>query len=818
MASMANETNTCRQYVEPKLEAAGWNGSQHDYTEQYYFTAGKLRPKNRRQPRGNRKFADYLLLYNGDFPLAVVEAKRKHKTPDDGLDQARDYAQILGVKFAYSTNGKGIVEYDFTTGLQSDVVDTFPSPDELWQRLRASQGLNDEVIASRLSSSFDDVAEKLLIPFNPNNGKEPRYYQRIAINRAVEAILRERKRLLITMATGTGKTSVAFQICWKLANIGWNADGDHRSPRILFLADRNVLVDDPMTKDFASFGEDKIHKIQGSATKGRELYFAIYQAIAQDKMRPGLYREFSVDYFDLIIVDECHRGSAKDESNWRAILEYFQPAYQLGLTATPKRQDNVDTYAYFGNPIYTYTLKQGIEDGFLAPYRVYRITTRSDKDGWQPVKGQLDRYGRTIPAELYQTPDFERKLVRSVRTLAIAQHITDFLKRTDRHAKTIVFCVDEEHVKEMVKTLNNLNADITKDNPDYISRITSDAGEIGKAKLYQFKDVQNTSHVIAVTSKLLTTGVDIPLCQNVVLVRVIRSMTDFKQMIGRGTRVKEEKGKTYFNILDYTNSTVLFEDKDFDGDPALIQESEIDEQGHIIPDSVQTQDLELDGDSNYPTLDDHGSRTAEVEADPNFGWHGLPADDGDEAPRKFYADGGTEEILDERRYDLDEQQQLRLSRLVDFTREQVRTLYRSSVEIQQRWVDLEQRSEIIELLAERGIDFDDLKDVAGLPDVDPFDLLCHIAFDAPAMTYKQRAERLRRRNPDLFTRYGEDARAILETLVNKYAEHGASELDLKTTLKVNFPEYNVVEIADKFGGVPQFRAAMLQLQNLLYSA
>ena len=710
------------------------------------------------------------------------------------------------------------MEYDFTTGIQSDVMDEFPAPAELWQRLRASQGLNEEAIAERLSKSFDEVADDLLTPFNSNNGKEPRYYQRIAINRTIEAILRERKRLLLTMATGTGKTSVAFQICWKLANIGWNASGEYRPPRILFLADRNILVDDPMTKDFASFSKDKIHKIQGSATKGRELYFAIYQAIAEDKMRPGLYRKYRRDYFDLIIVDECHRGSARDESNWRAILDYFQPAYQLGLTATPKRKDNVDTYAYFGNPIYTYSLRQGIEDGFLAPYRVYRIKTRSDKDGWKPEEGQLDRYGRTIPDEEYQTSDFERKLVRKARTWAIAQHITDFLKRTNRNAKTIVFCVDEEHVKEMVKALNNLNADITKDNPDYISRITSDAGGIGKAKLYEFKDVQNTSHVIAVTSKLLTTGVDVPMCQNVVLVRVIRSMTDFKQIIGRGARVKEEKGKTYFNILDYTNSTVLFADKDFDGEPALIQESEIDDQGQTVPGSEQTQDFDQDNDSAYPPEDENAGRTGEDESDPNYGWHGLPPEDEDEPPRKFYVDGGTEEIVDERRYDLNEEQQLQLSRLVDFTREQVRTLYRSSVEIQQRWTDPEQRSDIVDLLAERGIDFDELKEVAGLPDVDPFDLLCHIAFNEPALTYKQRADQLRRRNPGIFTSYGEDARAILEALVDKYAEHGASELDLQTTFKANFPEYNILEIAEKFGGVEQLRAAMLQLQNLLYSA
>jgi type I restriction enzyme M protein len=340
---MSNEANTCRKYVEPKLESAGWGGQRHDYIEQYYFTDGKLQPRNQRRPRGVRKFADYLLLYNGDFPLAVVEAKRKHKTPDDGLDQAREYARILGVKFAYSTNGEGIVEYDFTTGLQSEVQNTFPQPDELWARLKASQGLNEDAIAIRLPTAFDAVADKLLTPFNLNNGKKPRYYQRIAIDRSVEAILRGRKRLLLTMATGTGKTSVAFQLCWKLYTVGWNAAGEHRPPRILFLADRNVLVDDPMTKDFAAFSEDKIHKIQGTATKGREIHFAIYQAIAEDTLRPGLYREYSPDYFDLIVVDECHWGSARDESNWRVILEYFQPSYQLGLTATPNRQENAKT-------------------------------------------------------------------------------------------------------------------------------------------------------------------------------------------------------------------------------------------------------------------------------------------------------------------------------------------------------------------------------------------------------------------------------------------------------------------------------------------
>jgi type I restriction enzyme, R subunit len=470
------------------------------------------------------------------------------------------------------SNGQGIVEYDFITGKQSDVMESFPTPDELWQRLTGEA--NEQISA--------DIAEKLLTPFYPTPGKSLRYYQRNAINAALAAIFKGQKRLLLTLATGTGKTTVAFQIAWKLSSLEWNASGESRSPRILFLADRNVLVDDPMNKDFSAFNQEKIYKIQAEAKKGRDLYFAIYQAIGDREDSFGLYRKYSPDYFDLIIVDECHRGSARDESNWRQILEHFEPAYQLGLTATPLRDDNVDTYRYFGNPLYTYSLKQGIDDGFLAPYRVYRVLTRSDREGWRASAGQIDRYGRTIPNEVYLTPDFERKLVREARTKAIAQHITDFLKSSDRYAKTIVFCVDEPHVKAMIKELRNLNSDITRTNPDYITRITADAGDVGKGHLYKFKDVLDETHIIAVTAKLLTTGVDIPTCKNVVLARVIRSMTDFKQIIGRGTRVREERGKLSFNILDYTNSTVLFEDRDFDGEPALINQSEIDDRGEII--------------------------------------------------------------------------------------------------------------------------------------------------------------------------------------------------------------------------------------------
>ncbi len=787
-ASMSNETNTCRQYVEPKLREVGWESEPHDYTEQYYFTAGKIQPRNKRKRRGKSKFVDYLLLYKGEFPIAVVEAKRKHKTSDEGLEQAIDYAKLLKVKFAYSTNGKGIVEFDFITGKQSDVMETFPTPSQLWARLT---GEEDEQIKL-------EVAEKLVTSMFPTPDKPPRYYQRNAIYAGISAIIKGQKRLLLTMATGTGKTSVAFQICWMLTGMKWNATFEPRPPRILFLADRNILVDDPMNKDFSAFEEDKIYKIQREAKKGRDLYFAIYQAIAEDSFRPGLYKEYNPDYFDLIIVDECHRGSARDESNWRNILEYFEPAYQLGLTATPLRDDNVDTYRYFGNPLYTYSLKQGIEDGFLAPYRVYRVTTRSDKEGWQPSEGQLDRYGRTIAEGKYLTPDFERRLVREARTKALAQHLTDFLKATDRYAKTIVFCVDEEHVKATIKALRNLNTDITKENPDYITRITSDAGVVGKGHLDDFKDVEDKTHIIAVTSKLLTTGVDIPTCKNIVLARVIRSMSDFKQIIGRGTRVREEYDKMSFNIIDYTKSTVLFEDPDFDGEPALIQETEIDDEGQVIPSEIEEQEDE-DTDET--------------------GFRGLPEEE--ELPRKYYVDGGTEEIVEEQIYDPDVENQLRLSKLVDYTKEQVRILYRSTLEIQQKWADPDRRSQVIELLEEKGIDLEELKEITDRPEADPFDLICHIAFDAPVLTYKQRVERLKRRKKDFFEQYEEDAREILGILLDKYAEYGVKELEMPTTFKANreFESYgNVREIAERFGGIPQLKEAVYQLQNLLYSA
>jgi len=496
-----------------------------------------------------------LLRYTRDFALAVVEAKSEDHAAADGMQQAKEYAEILGLQFAYAANGHTLLEFDACTGLERELL-RFPTPDELLKRWQQAQDITDEA-----------VTERLLTPFQIIAGKTPRYYQEIAINRTVQAVLQGRNRVLLTMATGTGKTFVAFQIAWKLWASRWNRDGAYRRPKILYLADRNILVDDPKDKMFAPFGDAR-HKIEGGeVVKSREMYFAIYQAIAEDERRPGLYRDYAPDFFDLVIVDECHRGSAADESNWRQILEYFYPACQLGMTATPLRDDNRDTYAYFGDPIVTYSLKQGIDDGFLAPYRVHRVVTTYDALGWRPTKGQRDRYLREVPDREYQTADFERVVALRARTEAVARHLTDFLNRTSRFAKTIVFCVDQEHASEMRQALNNLNADLVRQHPDYVVRVTSDEGPLGRSHLSRFQDPEEPTPVIVTTSKLLTTGVDVPTCANVVLLRVVNAMTEFKQIIGRGTRVNADYGKYFFNILDYTGSATVLTADIFDSDP-----------------------------------------------------------------------------------------------------------------------------------------------------------------------------------------------------------------------------------------------------------
>ena len=476
---MPTEADTCRKFVVPKLQAVGWDNEPYSIAEQRTITDGRIVPVGKSFIRRPPKRVDYLLRYRRDFPLAVVEAKPEYKTPADGLQQAKRYAEMLGLKFAYATNGAEIIEFDYFTGLEKEISE-YPEPEELLARYRKGRDLKRE-----------SAVEQLLTPINFTLKQGERYYQEIAINRAVEAIVTGKRRILLTMATGTGKTPVAFQICWKLWNARWNRTGEHRRPKILYLSDRNILIDDPKDKIFAQFGDARAKIQNGNAIKSREIYFAIYQSLAKDERRPGLYMEYAPDFFDLIIVDECHRGSARDESNWREILEYFSPATQLGMTATPLRDDNRDTYLYFGNPIYQYSLRQGTDDGFFAPYRVHRVISEWDAAGWGPSKDDLDRYGREIPDDEYQTKDFERVVALRARTEAIARHLADFMKKTDRFAKTIIFCVDQEHASEMRQVLNNLNSDLVKKFPDYVCRVTADGGDIGRGHLSKFQDVES---------------------------------------------------------------------------------------------------------------------------------------------------------------------------------------------------------------------------------------------------------------------------------------------------------------------------------------
>ncbi len=791
---MITEADTCRKYVLPKLIAAGWDDDPHSFTEQKTFTDGRIVVLGEKVKRSRQKRADYLLRHTRDFLIGVVEAKAAYKSPGDGLQQAKEYAQILGLKFAYSTNGHGIVEFDFLTGKERE-IEAFPAPDELWGRLRHGEGLKD-----------DKVAERLLTPSNHLSGKSPRYYQEIAINRAVQSILQGKRRVLLTMATGTGKTVVAFQVCWKLWNSRWNRTGEYRRPKILYLADRNILIDDPKDKIFAPFGDARWKIENAEANKSREMYFAIYQAIAKDERRPGLYREYPRDFFDLIIVDECHRGSARDESNWREILEYFEPAYQLGMTATPLREDNRDTYAYFGNPVYTYSLRQGIEDGFLAPYRVHRIITTWDASGWRPSQGETDRYGRTIPDQQYATPDFERIIALKARTEAIARNLTDFMKRYDRFAKTIVFCVDQEHADEMRRTLGNLNADLVQQYPDYACRITAEEGDVGRGYLSKFQELDTVTPVLVTTSQLLTTGVDVQTCKNIVIARVINSMTEFKQIIGRGTRVRDDYGKLYFNILDYTGSaTRLFADPEFDGDPVVVTEEKADDAGVTIPKTYEIVE-------EQPVM-------AETEAE--FEVRPAVADDTEGTRRKFYVDGGQVEIVAHLVYELDsEGKQLRVVKLTDYAAEKVRTLYPSAADLRRRWADPEQRAEIIARLEERGIGFEQLAAAAKQPSADPFDLLCHLAYNAPIRSRRERADRLRKEEKAFFDRYNPEASAILNDLLEKYAEHGTAQFVIPDVLKVPpiSERGNVIEISAMFGGPQKLKEAIERLQALLYAA
>ncbi len=794
--SVMTEADTCREFVTPRLVEAGWSASPHSIGEQRTFTNGRIIVAGGKVRRGKQKRADYLLYYRRDYPLAVVEAKESGLPAETGVQQAREYAEILGLKFAYATNGHRIIEIDYTSGTERE-VERYATPDELFARL---------TVVAQLPEAG---ASHLLEPFNLVSGKVPRYYQQIAIHRVIEAILHGQKRILATLATGTGKTCVAFQICWKLWNSRWNRTGEYRRPKILFLADRNILVDDPMAKMFAPFGDAR-HKIAGGdVSQSRDMYFGIYQALTTAS--EDVFRQYRPDFFDLIIIDECHRGSSRDESAWRAVLDYFEPAVQFGMTATPLRDESRDSYEYFGNPVYTYSLRQGIEDGFLAPYRVHRVITTVDAAGWRPSKDELDRYGREIPDEEYQTKDFERVIALRARTRAMARHLTDFLKGTDRFAKTLVFCVDQEHAAEMRQELLNLNSDLVRQYPDYVSRVTADEGALGLTHLAHFQDVDKPAPVILTTSQLLTTGVDAEMVKNVVLGRVVGSRSEFKQIVGRGTRLKVDYGKEYFNIVDFTGTaTHHFADPDFDGEPARIEEVTINEEGEqlgitdIAPETPEAPSPEYE--------------LPEEQIDPGCG---VLITEPPAEPRKFYIDGGEVEVIGHLVYDLDtDGKKLQVVKYTEYSGRAVRTLYPTREALQSAWANPDTRSEVLRELTERGISFEELAASSEQPDADPFDLLCHLAWNAPLLTRRQRAELARRQAQDLFARHGETAREILTLLLERYIERGILQFNtLSDLMKVQpFDRYgSPSEIAARhFGGVRGMKDAVARLQTAIY--
>lgn len=785
-----SEADTCRKYVLPKLkDESNWTDEQ--IMEQRPFTAGKIIVIGRTGRRKKAKKADYLLRYTQNFLIAVVEAKRQYKTAAEGMQQAKDYAQILGLKFAYATNGKEILEFNFITGLEIK-IEKFPTATELWNRLNSIEPVEEE------------IQEIFLKPFVATPGKEIRYYQQIAINKAVKAILEGNRRALLTLATGTGKTTVAFQIIYKLWNNRWNAKGEHRRPKILFLADRSVLVTDPHAKDFALFGDARCLVPDEGLPSSREIYFSTYQSLAEDSNRVGAFRNLPTDFFDLIVIDECHRGSATDDSNWRVILNYFNQSVQLGLTATPLRDDNKDTYAYFGNPLYTYSLRQGIEDGFLAPYIVHRIVTEADATGWRPHEGQRDARGEIIPDGVYATPDFENFLSLLPRTKAVAKHLSDFMLKNGRFDKTIVFCVDQEHADQFRREISNLNADLVRQYPDYAARIVSEEGDIGKGHLGKFMDIEEPIPVIVTTSRLLSTGVDVPTCKNIVLFRMVNSMTEFKQIIGRGTRVRDDKQKLFFTILDYTGSaTRNFADPDFDGEPPLITEEEIDNNGETIPGTYE----EFPEPPAYDE-DDFEDFTGNIH------------DDGETGDRrKYYITDGEMGIAVETIQIIDPVSgRLITVQLSQYAKEKIKTMFPSAADFKSHWNNLEERKQIIELLESNGISIEQLMEITNQKEADPFDLLCFVAYDLKPKTRKQRAELLMKNKTDFFSQYSEKAQQVLQMIVEKYVDFGLNQIrpDIISAGPIN-QKGNESEIVNEFGGIDKYKRAIEELQKLLYA-
>lgn len=775
-----SETDIRTKFITPALSAPGgrWD-LMTQLREEFYFTRGRVIVRGKTVKRGEAKKADYLLYYKPGIPIAVIEAKDNNHTVGDGMPQALEYAEILDVPFAYSSNGDAFLEHDRTaihgTPEREIPLDQFPSPEELWARYQAAKGYTPAQALVASQDYYDDGA-----------GKVPRYYQSIAINRTLDAITRGENRILLVMATGTGKTYTAFQIIWRL----WKSGA---KKRILFLVDRNILADQTKTNDFKPFGQAMTKITNRAVDKAFEVYLSLYQAVTGTEEEQNIYKQFSPDFFDLVIVDECHRGSADKDASWRQVLTYFSSATQIGLTATPKETKDISNIDYFGDPLYTYSLKQGITDGFLAPYKVVRIGIDKDLEGWRPEKGRTDKYGRVIEDREFGETDFDRNLILEKRTELVAAKVTEFLKATNRFAKTIIFCENIDHAERMRQAMVNANADLAAANNKYVMRITGDNDE-GKAQLDNFIDPESTFPVIATTSQLMSTGVDAQTCHLIVLDKRIQSMTEFKQIIGRGTRIHEDYGKFFFTIMDFKRATALFADPSFDGEPVQIYEPKAGETP--VPPNTPPADEEPPMLSAACELGDYLLKAAE-------------------RPTCYVVDDVPVTIVTERVQYLDAEGKLITESLKDYTRKTVRKAYASLQDFLTAWKDAQLKQVIVEELASRGVFLDELAEQVGR-DFDAFDLVCHVAFDQPPLTRRERAEKVRKRN--VFAQYGEKARAVLEALLDKYADAGIKSVESTDILKLDpFGAFGTpVEIIGLFGGRQSYLDAIQALEEQLY--
>ena len=792
-----SERDICTKFITPALERAGWDNSIQ-IREEYPLTKGRIIVRGKLTTRARHKRADYVLFLKSNLPIAVIEAKDNRHTLGDGMQQALGYAELLDVPFAFSTNGDGFL---FHNKLAPDGIierelslDEFPRADALWKFWADRKGLTDkqsELVTQDYHSDGPD--------------KTPRYYQVLAINKTVEAVAKGENRILLVMATGTGKTYTAFQIIWRL----WKS---RTKKRILFLADRNILVDQTMTNDFKPFGSamTKIQKRQ--ANKSYEIYLSLYQAVSGVEEERNIYKQFSRDFFDLIVVDECHRGSAAADSAWREILDYFTSATQIGLTATPKETRGVSNIDYFGEPIYTYSLRQGINDGFLAPYKVVRIDLDKDLTGWRPNLGMVDKHGIEIEDRVYNLRDFDRNLVLEKRTELVARKISEFLKQTNRFDKTIVFCDNIDHAERMRQALANENTDLVAQNDKYIMRITGD-NEEGKLELDNFIFPDSKYPVIATTSKLMTTGVDAQTCKLIVLDQRIQSMTEFKQIIGRGTRIREDYGKFFFTIIDFKRATELFADPAFDGDPVQIYEPQGD-ASPVPPDTPEDAATDEDG-REQPDLANAGNEITWTD--------GQGPTDFEEPgrPHRYVVGNVPVEVLAERVQYFDADGKLITESLKEYTRKSIAKEFASLSDFLHQWNQTDKKNAIIQELADQGVFFEALAEEVSKKSgkvLDSFDLLCHVAWDQPPLTRRERAEQVKKRN--YFAKYGERARLVLEALLDKYADEGLGAIEETQILSIDpFTQLGTpVELIRAFGGLTQYQEAVNELERALYCA